>query len=49
MDLPSKRPENMVRITTAELSNTFIEEQVALVRQQVGDKAEWTALWWRPC
>ena len=44
MDLPSKRPENMVRITTAELSNTFIEEQVALVRQQVGDKKVLLAL-----
>ena len=44
MDLPSKRPENMVRITTAELANTFIEEQVALVRQQVGDKKVLLAL-----
>ena len=44
MDLPSKRPENMVRITTAELANTFIDEQVALVRQQVGDKKVLLAL-----
>ena len=32
----SKRPENMARITTAELANAFIEEQVKAVREQVG-------------
>ena len=35
MDLPNKRPDDMVRITTAELANKFIEEQIALVKQQV--------------
>lgn len=33
-----KRPSDMKRITTAELANAFIEEQVALVREQVKDK-----------
>lgn len=32
------RPESMERITTPELANKFIEEQVAAVREQVGDK-----------
>ena len=32
------RPENMARITNFELANAFIEEQVAAVRAQVGDK-----------
>ena len=44
MDLPSKRPEDMARITTAALANAFIEEQVALVRRQVGDKKVLLAL-----
>ena len=34
------RPESMERITTPELANKFIEEQVAAVREQVGDKRE---------
>jgi len=34
----NKRPENMERITTAALAEAFIEEQVAAVRAQVGDK-----------
>ena len=33
----NKRPETMERITTVELANAFIEEQVAAVRAQVGD------------
>ena len=33
------RPESMERITTFELANKFIEEQVAAVREQVGDKS----------
>ncbi len=37
MDL-NKRPDDMVRITTPELAQAFIDEQVAAVRQQVGDK-----------
>ncbi|MBE6039215.1 MAG: glutamine-hydrolyzing GMP synthase [Anaerofustis stercorihominis] len=34
---PNKRPDDMIRITTAELAEKFIEEQVAAVREQVGD------------
>ena len=33
----NKRPENMKRITTRELADAFIEEQVAAVREQVKD------------
>ena len=38
------RPESMQRITTPELANAFIEEQVAAVREQVGDKKVLLAL-----
>ena len=38
------RPESMKRITTAEQANAFIEEQVAAVRAQVGDKKVLLAL-----
>ena len=38
------RPETMERITTPELANAFIEEQVAEVRAQVGDKKVLLAL-----
>ncbi|MBE6960303.1 MAG: glutamine-hydrolyzing GMP synthase [Ruminococcaceae bacterium] len=38
------RPENMQRITTPELAKAFIEEQVAAVRAQVGDKKVLLAL-----
>ena len=38
------RPESMARITTPELANAFIEEQVAEVRTQVGDKKVLLAL-----
>ena len=31
------RPESMVRITTPELANAFIDEQVAALRKQIGD------------
>ena len=41
---PNRRPENMKRITTAELADKFIAEQVELVRQQVGDKKVLLAL-----
>ena len=40
----NKRPENMQRITTPALAKAFIEEQVALVRKQVGDKKVLLAL-----
>ncbi len=39
-----RRPEDMPRITTAELADSFIEEQVAAVREQVGDKKVLLAL-----
>ncbi len=38
------RPESMERITTKELANAFIEEQIAEVRAQVGDKKVLLAL-----
>ena len=38
------RPESMERITNFELANAFIEEQVAAVRKQVGDKKVLLAL-----
>ena len=44
MELPNKRPDDMARITTIELANKFIEEQVALVREQVKDKKVLLAL-----
>ena len=38
------RPENMVRITTKELADAFIDEQVKLIKDQVGDKKVLLAL-----
>lgn len=38
------RPESMERITTSELANKFIDEQIAEVRAQVGDKKVLLAL-----
>ena len=38
------RPADMARITTPELAQAFIDEQVAAVRQQVGDKKVLLAL-----
>jgi GMP synthase (glutamine-hydrolysing) len=38
------RPENMERITNFELANAFIEQQIAEVREQVGDKKVLLAL-----
>ncbi len=40
----NKRPETMERITTKALADAFIEEQVAAVRKQVGDKKVLLAL-----
>ena len=40
----NKRPDSMQRITTPELANAFIDEQVELVRRQVGDKRVLLAL-----
>ncbi len=38
------RPETMKRINTTELANAFIDEQVAEIREQVGDKKVLLAL-----
>ncbi len=40
----NKRPESMERITTKELADAFIDEQVKAVRAQVGDKKVLLAL-----
>ena len=40
----NKRPETMERITTPALAGAFIEEQVAAIRAQVGDKKVLLAL-----
>ena len=40
----NKRPESMERITTPALAEAFIEEQVKLVKEQVGDKKVLLAL-----
>ncbi len=39
-----RRPDDMVRITTPELANAFIEEQITLLREQIGDKKVLLAL-----
>ncbi len=39
-----KRPDDMVRITTKELADAFIEEQISEIRKQVGDKKVLLAL-----
>ena len=38
------RPETMERITTPALAQAFIEEQIAAIREQVGDKKVLLAL-----
>jgi len=40
----NRRPENMARINTKELADAFIEEQIAAVKAQVGDKKVLLAL-----
>ena len=40
----NKRPETMERITTPELAQAFIDEQIALMREQIGDKKVLLAL-----
>ncbi len=42
--MQNKRPETMERITTKALADAFIDEQVKLVREQVGDKKVLLAL-----
>ena len=41
-----RRPADMERITTPELAQIFIEEQVKLIKEQVGDKKVLLALKW---
>ena len=41
---PNKRPDDMVRITTPELAQAFIDEQVTAVREQIGNKKVLLAL-----
>ena len=40
----NKSPENMIRITTKELADQFIKEQIDLIRKQVGDRKVLLAL-----
>ncbi|MBE6754208.1 MAG: glutamine-hydrolyzing GMP synthase [Ruminococcaceae bacterium] len=40
----NKRPESMERITTVELANAFIDEQIAALREQIGSKKVLLAL-----
>ena len=44
MSNPNVRPEDMARITTPALAAAFVEEQVAAIRAQVGDKKVLLAL-----
>ena len=39
-----RRPDDMVRITTNELADAFIEEQIASLREQIGSKKVLLAL-----
>ena len=39
-----RRPDDMVRITTPELAQAFIDEQIKKIREQVGDKKVLLAL-----
>lgn len=41
---PNKRPGDMERITTPELANAFIDEQMDAIRAQIGDKKVLLAL-----
>jgi len=42
--MADRRPENMARINTPELAQAFIDEQVAALRAQIGDKKVLLAL-----
>ena len=42
--ISDRRPNDMVRITTAELADAFIEEQIKALREQIGDKKVLLAL-----
>ncbi|HCM91063.1 MAG TPA: glutamine-hydrolyzing GMP synthase subunit GuaA, partial [Lachnospiraceae bacterium] len=39
-----RRPDDMVRITSPELADEFIEEQIFALREQIGDKKVLLAL-----
>ena len=39
-----RRPDDMIRITTAEQAEAYIEEQIAAMRQQIGDRKVLLAL-----
>ena len=41
---PNKRPEDMERITTPELAQAFIDEQVEAIRAQIDDQKVLLAL-----
>ncbi len=41
---PNQRPDDMVRITTPELAQAFIDEQVEAIRAQIGDRRVLLAL-----
>ena len=41
---PNKRPDDMVRITTPELAQAFIDEKVEAIRAQIGDRQVLLAL-----
>ena len=41
---PNKRPDDMQRITTPELAQAFIDEQVEAIRAQIGDQKVLLAL-----
>ena len=40
----NKRPETMERITTPDLANAFIDEQVKALKEQIGDRKVLLAL-----
>ena len=42
--VPDRRPDNMARITTPELAEAFIAEQVAALQEQIGDQKVLLAL-----
>ncbi|MBR5116149.1 MAG: glutamine-hydrolyzing GMP synthase [Lachnospiraceae bacterium] len=42
--MSERRPDNMTRITTPELADAFIEEQIEALRKQIGDKKVLLAL-----
>ncbi len=44
MDSSNKRPDSMQRIETPELAKAFIDEQIAILRKQIGDKKVLLAL-----